>query len=429
MRTKRQNESTENELRTIVRGTAGKKLIKLLAGIVQLAMRHTSLKRILHFSLYLIYLFCVIELILRACLSYTFVGQKLTGFTYNYDLFWRLDWIKRHSTNIEIYYKFDAYDVTKGWRAQSNLHDMQMFNNTVLNTNSRGLRGTSEVPYEKTPGKQRILIFGDSFTFGDDVSDQETYCYYLQQLLPNAEIVNMGVHGYGHDQMLIFLQEEGIKYNPDIVILGFIAADMNRNTLQFRDYAKPRFIVDKNTLQLIGSPVPPPAYFLKWEWANLKSWEILKILAREYGSKLGFKNPNMRSGFITSHILNKFIEVVDDIGAQPLFVHLATGNEMINPALASSGEEFFQQFCQQNKKVHYCSTRKDFLEATRRGTKLMTEGGHWNSAGHWIAANSIKPHLDKLMHIRVGSGNRNLHTLRVCLNSFKPASGSFPWLP
>ena len=57
--------------------------------------------------------------------------------------------------------------------------------------------------------------------------------------------------------MLIFLQEEGIKYKPDIVILGFIAADMNRNTLQFRDYAKPRFIVKKNTLQLIGSPLNP----------------------------------------------------------------------------------------------------------------------------------------------------------------------------
>ena len=104
----------------------------------------------------------------------------------------------------------------------------------------------------------------------------------------------------------------------------------------------------------------------------------------------------MNSRFITRHILNRFIEVVDDIGAQPLFVYLATGDEIIKPALASYGEKFFQQFCQQNKKVDYFSTRKDFLEATRRGTKLKTEG-HWDSAGHWIVANSIKPHLDKLM--------------------------------
>jgi hypothetical protein len=349
------------------------------------------LKRILHVGFYLIYLVCVIELGLRACLSYT--GQKLTGFTYNYDLFWRLDWIRRHRNNLEIYYKFDAYDVTKGWRPQSNLRNMQVFDNRVLNTNSRGLRGTSEFPYERTPGKQRILIFGDSFTYGDDVSDHETYSYYLQQLLPNAEIINMGVHGYGHDQMLVLLQEEGIKYKPDIVILGFVTADMNRNILHFRDYAKPRFIVERNTLRLIGSPVPPPAYFLKWEWAKLKSWEILKLIAREYGSKIGLKNRNMNAKFITSHILNRFIEVVHDIGAQPLFVYLATGDEMIDPALASNGEEFLQKFCQKNKQVDFFSTRRDFLEATGRGADLKTDG-HWDSAGHWIVANSIKSHLD-----------------------------------
>jgi hypothetical protein len=366
-------------------------------------MRSTSHERhllnsILHFSVYLIYLVFVIELGLRACLSYTFVGEKLTGFTYNYDLFWRRDWIKRHRTSSKIYYKFDAYDPTKGWRPQANLRNMEVFTNKVLNTNSKGLRGTSEFSYERTPGKQRILIFGDSFTYGDEVSDEETYSYYLQQLLPNAEIINMGVHGYGHDQMLIFLQEEGIKYKPDIVILGFVPADMRRNTLRFRDYAKPRFIVERNTLQLIGSPVPPPAYFLKWEWANLKSWEILKIIARECAAKLGFKDRNMNPKFITSHILNRFIEVVEDIGAQPLFVYLATGDEMVDPALASKGEKFFQQFCQRNKRLEFFSTRKDFLEAARRGTKLKTEG-HWDSTGHWIVANSVKSYLDKMMLI------------------------------
>jgi hypothetical protein len=42
------------------------------------------------------------------------------------------------------------------------------------------------------------LILGDSFTFGDEVSDNETYSYYLQQMLPHTEVINMGVHGYGH---------------------------------------------------------------------------------------------------------------------------------------------------------------------------------------------------------------------------------------
>jgi hypothetical protein len=380
MWTKRNNESTE---RTGIRFP-----------VHHISHARPLLKGILRVGFYIIYLVCVIELGLRACFSYTAIGHDLNGFTYNYDLFWRLDWIRRHSNDIEIYYRFDAYDATKGWLPQANLHNVQAFDNKLLNTNSRGLRGTSEVPYERTSGKRRILIFGDSFTYGDDVSDQETYSYYLQQLLPDAEIINMGVHGYGHDQMLIFLQEEGIKYKPDIVILGFVAADMQRNILQFRDYAKPRYIVQRNALRLIGSPVPPPAYFLKWEWAKLKSWEILQIIAQQCGSKIGFKNPNMNAKFITSHILNKFVEVVDDIGAQPLFVYLATGDEIIDSELASSGEKFLQKFCRKNKAVDFLSTRNDFLEASARGTKLKTQG-HWDPTGHWIVANSIKAHLEK----------------------------------
>jgi hypothetical protein len=50
--------------------------------------------------------------------------------------------------------------------------------------------------------------------------------------------INMGVHGYGHDQMLILFGEEGVKYEPDIVILGFLPLDMARNVLKFRDFAK-----------------------------------------------------------------------------------------------------------------------------------------------------------------------------------------------
>ena len=94
--------------------------------------------------------------------------------------------------------------------------------------NSRGLRGKRDFPYTKNKNKVRILILGDSFTFGDEVSDDETYSARLQAMLPHTEIINMGVHGYGHDQMLILLKEEGIKYQPDIVILGFLALDMSK---------------------------------------------------------------------------------------------------------------------------------------------------------------------------------------------------------
>ena len=110
-------------------------------------------------------------------------------------------------------------------------------------------------------------MLGDSFTFGEDVGDDETYSHHLEQLLPGTEVINLGVHGYGHDQMLIYLREEGVRYRPDVVILGFLTGDMERNVLSFRDYAKPRFVLDGGKLALRNSPVPPPA-----EMAAAEKW-------------------------------------------------------------------------------------------------------------------------------------------------------------
>jgi hypothetical protein len=88
------------------------------------------------------------------------------------------------------------------------------------------------------------------------VGDDQTWSYYLQNLLPGSEVLNFGVHGYGQDQMLLYLKEEGIKYHTDIVILGFVALDMDRNLVSFRDYAKPRFVLDGARLVLTNTPIP-----------------------------------------------------------------------------------------------------------------------------------------------------------------------------
>jgi hypothetical protein len=79
-----------------------------------------------------------------------------------------------------MYYTFDKFDPTKGWITRSNIKNMTVFKNKILNTNSKGLRGKTEYTYEKQKDKVRILIFGDSFTFGDEVSDTDTYPFLLQ---------------------------------------------------------------------------------------------------------------------------------------------------------------------------------------------------------------------------------------------------------
>ena len=110
----------------------------------------------------------------------------------------------------------------------------------------------------KPDGVMRVLVFGDSLTFGDEVTDDETYVAHLQTMLPGTEVLNLGVHGYGHDQMLLYLKEVGARYKPDVILLGFTTIDMERNLLGFRDFMKPRFDLVRDHLVLRNTPIPEP---------------------------------------------------------------------------------------------------------------------------------------------------------------------------
>ncbi len=62
-----------------------------------------------------------------------------------------------------------------------------------VTTNAQGLRMDRELTFPKQ--KQRILLLGDSFTFGK-VDDVDTYPAFLQARLPGREVINAGVSGY-----------------------------------------------------------------------------------------------------------------------------------------------------------------------------------------------------------------------------------------
>lgn len=94
-----------------------------------------------------------------------------------------------------------------------------------ITTNSLGLRN-KEINADKQPGVKRILILGDSYTFGVYVDDNETFSARLESLLQEdgykIEVINAGYTcGWETDEQYVWLLNEGLKLNPDIVILGF----------------------------------------------------------------------------------------------------------------------------------------------------------------------------------------------------------------
>jgi len=148
-----------------------------------------------------------------------------------------------------------------GRHVRTNMFDVS------VKINSGGLRNDREYGYERKPGVFRAVVLGDSFTFGHGVDNDKTYAADLESMIPESEVLNAGVQGWGHDQQLLWLKEEGLKYRPDLIIWGFSSADIPRNVNIFRrlsdlttglDYAKPRYIVKDGKLELTNFPAPPP---------------------------------------------------------------------------------------------------------------------------------------------------------------------------
>jgi len=106
-------------------------------------------------------------------------------------------------------------------------------NGIIYETNGKGLRGTKYL-YEKPNGTCRILMVGDSYLFGWGIQWKDTMPLKLEQLLNKEpiesgrkyEVINAGICGYDTVQESEFFKKEGIKYNPDTVILYFVVNDM-----------------------------------------------------------------------------------------------------------------------------------------------------------------------------------------------------------
>lgn len=113
---------------------------------------------------------------------------------------------------------------TRGWTLRPNMtaRQQELDFNVEISINSRGVRGP-EVDYARTPGIYRILIVSDSAMFGSGVAYEDTVPARLAKLLEPArvEIVNLSVAAYSTVQEYVLFMEEGRKYRPDLVLLGF----------------------------------------------------------------------------------------------------------------------------------------------------------------------------------------------------------------
>ncbi|GAB7080807.1 SGNH/GDSL hydrolase family protein [Megalodesulfovibrio paquesii] len=122
--------------------------------------------------------------------------------------------------------------------------------------NSKGLRD-DETTYDKPANATRIVLLGDSRTFGFGVPIRKHYSMLVEGYFKQVECINLGVDGYGIDQELLFLRKEGFRYHPDIVMALISHFGDERHLHDSRwGMGKPMFVLEDNgTLTLTNAPV------------------------------------------------------------------------------------------------------------------------------------------------------------------------------
>ncbi|WP_428681673.1 SGNH/GDSL hydrolase family protein [Reyranella sp.] len=122
-----------------------------------------------------------------------------------------------------------------------------------------------------------VLVVGDSYAHGDEVSDEETWAALLQPLI-GRRTVNAGVSGYGLDQAVLRAVQQVPEVKPAALVLVFIADDLRRSEMsRVWGAEKPYFEPSGDDLTLRNVPVPPspsPSASLD-VWQRLFGWSVL----------------------------------------------------------------------------------------------------------------------------------------------------------
>ena len=152
----------------------------------------------------------------------------------------------------KIYFQHDS---ELGWIPKPNAQGVFTRANSVgVSHNSRGFRDSPRG--SKT--KPRLLVIGDSFVWGFDVEQEERFTELLQERIPEWEVINLGVSGYGTDQEFLLLKREFDNYQPDLVLLVFTGRNDfkdNSTNVAHNFYYKPYFLKEGDSISLKGVPI------------------------------------------------------------------------------------------------------------------------------------------------------------------------------
>jgi lysophospholipase L1-like esterase len=327
-------------------------------------------------------------------------------------------------------------DPVLGWRYRSG------YVSSDDQINMQGLRSEREYSKLPDPGLVRVVAYGDSFTYGTEVSNSESWPAQMEQGFPHLEVLNYGVPGFGTDQAYLRYAQEGRELSPRVVLIGFAPVDLRRVVNVYRRFisttelplVKPRFVLTRGrTLELVPPPFQSgddyerlltepdlvttlgrhdywyaasvyenPAYdwsatvrLLTNVWLQLEQ----KLISPDRMLKGGFFNARSEAFQIQTAILEEFHADVLAAGLTPLIVVLP-GRDDVERAAAGDAPTYqplIEYLAQRELDYIDCVTALLSSSADESIERLFAPGGHYSAEGNRQIALSLGEKITREM--------------------------------
>jgi len=156
---------------------------------------------------------------------------------------------------------------------------------TKQQLNTRGYRDR-ERSLAKPPGTRRIVVLGDSFAWGYGVEMEDAFPQRLERIFNRRrsepwEVVNLSRPGMNTADQAAQLAGEGVAYEPDAVLLGYVLNDAEETAVaearRAQDWTAPRpwGVLDRSHLA-------------RWVWGRV--WATAEARHRVAGFRALYRN-------------------------------------------------------------------------------------------------------------------------------------------
>lgn len=335
--------------------------------------------------------------------------------------------------------EFDRYmsirDSLLGWPARK------------TDENGLELIESRPIPTYPTPGNECVSLYGDSFTYGDEVAHSEAWSNVLSSRL-KCRVGNYGVGGYGTDQAYLRFVKN-VHDSARVVILGIFPENVLRNVNQYRYFLdartvfslKPRFVLENDRLRLVEMPAWNQEEFLvatqspenafeheaflpdsEYGPVSLSfpySWKAVKLLLsdRARSAILGhtswevfYRDDHPTQALrITSEIADLFVKTGQSRGKVPLVLIYPTGRSF--KQFKETGRVVTRPLIEnlERRRIPYLDLHAGFGKRVEKQgfCDLLTQpaqcAGHFNSKGNAMVSDIVYEHLIKTHLLEVTS--------------------------